>query len=252
MEKYFTINEEKRSIRCKIICGDLSATDDIVIFGHGFGGHKDNRAAARLGARLIEKNKRSALITFDWPCHGEDARKTLTLEDCADYLRLVTAYARGHCRAKRLFGCATSFGGYLYLKAIGDGFDPFEKTALRCPAVNMYEALTTNILTDDERAKMMKGKPVEAGFDRKVRIEPNFLEELKKNDITKTDYLESAEKLLILHGTKDEIISFEAVRRFADDNLIEFVPVLNADHRFSDPKIMDLAVNTIIRFYGLK
>ena len=252
MEKYFTINEEKRSIRCKIISDDPAKADDIIIFGHGFGGHKDNRAAARMGTRLIEKNKHCALIAFDWPCHGEDARKNLTLDDCTDYLRLVTGYARDRYRAQRLFGCATSFGGYLFLKAIGDGFDPFEKTALRCPAVNMYEALTANILTDDDRAKLAKGKPVSAGFDRKVRIEPAFLEELKQNDITKTDYLESAEKLLILHGTKDEIISFEASRRFADDNLIEFVPVPNADHRFSDPNIMDQAINTIIHFYGMK
>jgi dipeptidyl aminopeptidase/acylaminoacyl peptidase len=55
--------------------------------------------------------------------------------------------------------------------------------------------------------------------------------------------------MIILHGTKDEVIPFEDSAKFADDNVIEFVPVQNADHRFTDPKTMDLAIHTIITFF---
>ena len=30
--------------------------------------------------------KDNAVMAFDWPCHGEDARKTLLLQDCDFYL----------------------------------------------------------------------------------------------------------------------------------------------------------------------
>ena len=47
--------------------------------------------------------------------------------------------------------------------------------------------------------------------------------------------------LWILHGTADEIVSFDVARQFAEDNVIEFVAVDGADHRFHDPKKMDAA-----------
>ena len=53
----------------------------------------------------------------------------------------------------------------------------------------------------------------------------------------------------ILHGTKDEIVPIGSVESFADEQLMEFEPVENADHRFQDPKIMDLAISRILKFY---
>ena len=55
--------------------------------------------------------------------------------------------------------------------------------------------------------------------------------------------------MLIIHGTKDEVIPIERSAEFADQNVIEFVPMQNGDHRFTDPKIMDLAIHTIISFF---
>ena len=70
--KYFCINAEKHSIHCKIYLDDPKAIGTVVVFGHGFGGHKDNRAAEKFAARVLEKNKGAAVITFNWPCHGDD------------------------------------------------------------------------------------------------------------------------------------------------------------------------------------
>ena len=69
---------------------------------------------------------------------------------------------------------------------------------------------------------------------------------------TKRDYLEQADQLLILHGTKDEIVPFEAVKAVAEDNVIEFEPIEGADHCFMDQKKMDLTIFLIIAFSGLK
>ena len=54
-DKYFNINAEGCSIRCKLYYDELSRVQSAVLFGHGFGGHKDNRAAERFARRSYEK-----------------------------------------------------------------------------------------------------------------------------------------------------------------------------------------------------
>ena len=251
MEKLFDINESGYSVRCKLYCSSVDAVKRVVIFGHGFGGHKDNRAAEKFAAKIISKHKDLGVITFNWPCHGDDARKNLLLIECDMYLTYVIEYAKKRFQTEDIYAYATSFGGYLFLKYIAEHGNPFRKIALRCPAIKMYQSITNRIMTKDDRDKILKGKPVLVGFDRKIKISKQFLEDLEASDITQNDYMDFADDILILHGTKDEVISFDDSAEFADQNVIEFVPVQNADHRFTDPKTMDYAIHTIIEFYDL-
>lgn len=250
MHRYFEINENNHNIRCKLYCRNEKEITRIVVFAHGFGGHKDNGAAEKFAERMITKYKGCALVTFNWPSHGDDVKKTLRLEDCSAYLTLVTDFLRRKYGTDELYCYGTSFGGYLVLKYIQEQENPFRKIALRCPAVNMYEALTTAIITEKELALLNRGKPAAVGFDRKIMITPAFLEELTQHDIRELDYLDYAEDMLILHGTADEIIPFDEAYRFADNNLIEFLPVEKADHRFRDPQKMETAIKAILSFFG--
>ncbi len=251
MDKYFNVNGEGRSIRCKLYA-EGKAPERVVLCGHGFGGHKDGRALERFARRVLEKNKGAAVLCFDWPAHGEDARKTLRLEDCSLYLRLILAYLRESFAGPEVFGYAVSFGGYLFLKYLSEAGNPFVKLALRCPAVDIFEGLNRNILTEEDRRRLERGKPVQAGFDRKVEIDRAFMESLREADLTKRDFLPWADDMLILQGTKDEIVSFEAVKAFAEENVIEFEAVEGADHRFQDPKKADLATARILAFFGMR
>ena len=252
MERYFEINERGHNIRCKIYCRDVHTVTSAVIFGHGFGGHKDNNAAARFAEKLTAKHKKSALITFDWPCHGDDVKKKLYLEDCGTYLELVVEYIRNRFGTDTLYAYGTSFGGYLFLKYISEKGNPFRAIALRCPAVNIYESLLNTIMTAENRSALPKGKDVPVGFDRKVPVSMAFMEELKNNDIRQRDFLDYAEQMLILHGTNDEIIPYDEAYRFSDDQLIEFIPVEGADHRFRDPVKMDLSTKYILAHFGIQ
>ena len=252
MDKYFSVSEDKYNIRCKLYCDDPHAINRLILFGHGFGGHKDNGAAERFARRVLSKNKGTATVTFNWPCHGDDIRKKLRLDDCLAYLRLLVRYLREQYSPVILDACATSFGGYLFLKYIAEEGASFRKTALRCPAVDMYSVLTKAIMSEDDLDRIAKGKSVSVGFDRKIEVDPVFLEELRRNDITKIDFLAHADDILIVHGTKDEIIPFADVKAFAEDNLIDFIPVEDADHRFRDPRKMDYAIAKIIEFLDLK
>ncbi len=247
-EKYFSINEAGSSIRCKLYYNDLKAVSRAVICVHGFGGHKDNKAAQRFAEHLLKKHKNAVAVTYDAPCHGDDVKKTLTLGDCDVYLREVIRHVTEHFTPEKCNAYATSFGGYQILKYIAEHGNPFGKIGLRCPAVRMYDVLSQRIISPDEQRMLMKNKPVAVGFDRKIKITRQFLDELKTADITSWDFRPFADDILILHGTKDEIVPIESTEDFADRNDILFLTVEGADHRFIDPLKMDAAVNDIIEF----
>ena len=241
--KAFSIHEPPINIRCVMYSGD-GATEHVVIYCHGFAGHKGTRAAARFAEYMLPKRRDMAVLCFDWPCHGEDVRKKLCLADCDAYLNAVIGYARETLHALTLDCFAASFGGYVVLRYASEHGDPFRMTALRSPAVNMYEVLY-GMLTEADRAQISKGKDVLVGFDRKIAVGPSFLAELKANDITESDFSLNAESLLIMHGEKDEVVPFAASKAFAEKNGIDFVPFPKADHRFSDPKLMTEAIQYV-------
>ena len=251
MHRYFEINEGGHNIRCKLYCQDPKSIRRMVLFCHGFGGHKDNGAAEKFAERMLTKHKGTAMVTFNWPSHGDDVKKKLSLADCDTYLTLVIDHLGQKYQPESLNCYATSFGGYLTLKYISEHGNPFRRIALRCPAVNMYDVLTGSIMASGDLEKLRKGKDVLVGFDRKILVGLPFLEELQANDIRQRDFLDYAEDILILHGTADEIVPFDAAYAFAEDKLIEFTPVEGADHRFRDPKKMEQAIKQILEFYAL-
>lgn len=248
--KYYNINEQKNNIRCKIYYSDKNNIEKAVIFCTGFAGHKDNNAANRFAEKLLSKEKGSAVVVFNWPAHGDDIKKKLVLNDCTNYLDLVIRDTKRKMNIQRLYSFATSFGGYMVLKYISEHENPFDKITLRCPAVNMYDVLTKSIMKDDEFDMVMKGKNVEVGFDRKVIITRSLLDELHTSDICQRDYLQWADDILILHGTEDEIVPFETVKTFAENNRIKFIPVSGADHRFQNPAHLSLANAHAMEFFS--
>ncbi len=249
MEKYFDINEQKLSVRCKVYCRDIHDIKRVVVFGHGFGGHKDTRACARFAEQTTSKYKTTAVLVFDWPCHGADARNKLRLEDCDTYLTLVLDHIRSAWGTDDICYYGTSFGGYLVLKYIHEHGNPFRRIALRCPAVNNLDTLEENILTPENKRDLDRGKDVPVGFDRLVRIDRTYLDELAENDVRQWEFLDFADDLLIVQGTADEIVPFQEVAQFADDNVVELIAVEGADHRFRNPRQLDQAHADILKFF---
>jgi hypothetical protein len=115
----------------------------------------------------------------------------------------------------------------------------------------MYQVLSRGIMEPADVKALERGRPVAAGFDRKVSVNKDFLKELEQSDITARDYSGVSEHILILHGTKDEVVPFTVSEKFADKNDILFIPFEDADHRFKDPVKMDLAIKNVIEFFEL-
>ncbi len=78
------------------------------------------------------------------------------------------------------------------------------------------------------------------------------MDELKECDITKKDYMDYADSMLIIHGTKDEMVPISYSEEFSDNNVIELIKVEGADHRFADQKKLDFAIQKIIEFFAPK
>ena len=244
----YTVSRHGYNVSCKLYYEDKKAIDSVVLFGHGFGGHKDNKAAERFAGRALDKLG-MAMVTFNWPCHGDDVRKKLRLGDCDGYLTAVIEDTEERYGSPRLYAYAISFGGFLFLKYMSEHGNPFVKVALRCPAVDMYRVQTERIISPEELERLQKGKEVPVGFDRKVALDRTYLEEIRGVDLASRDFTPYMDDILILHGTRDEIVPMDMVLSFADDQLIEFVPIENADHRFQDPRAMDEVIKTILEFF---
>jgi len=251
MEKYFDINESGHSIRCRLYCNEPRNFSKIIVCGHGFAGHKDNKATQIFAQTVLSKKKDVAVLAFDWPAHGEDVKKKLLLSDCNAYLGIITEYCKNQLGAKDLKGYANSFGAFVFLDYFAKNSNPFSKTALRSPAIPLYESLHTKIMTKENMEELKKGRATMVGFDRKTAITQEYIDEVKASDVRNNEYIDEFEKILIVHGTEDEIIDFDAVKKFADDNLIEFIPIEGGDHRFSRPAAMGNARKYIIEFLDL-
>lgn len=248
MEKYYDINSNGCSVRCKLFADDPRAVKQVIICCHGFGGDKDSAALTRFAEHALAKYRGTAVVGFDWPCHGEDGRKKLCLDDCVSYLQLVIDDSRERFGTDELYAHGVSFGAYNLLNFLDLKGNPFRKIVLRCPAVTMYDSMCTIVVPPEELEKLRKGRDALAGFARKIKISPDFLAELQERDVRRMSFMDFADDILIIHGTKDEVVPFEEVKQFAENNVIEFIAAENADHRFMDPKIMDRAISDVLKF----
>lgn len=261
-EKYFDLYGRDCTIRCKLYYtpGTITNRDPdapaaaaqlrhVLLFCHGFAGHKDNAAAEKLAGRILDRYADTALLIFNWPGHGDDAHESISLGDCDLYLSTVLEYIRTALHPELLDVCATSFGGYLVLKYISDHREsPFRRICLRCPAVVMEEVLTQTILTPEELAVIDAGGSVPAGFDRKVLITGTFLESLREADLVHRDLTFCSDRICIVQGTADEIVPCSAVQAFAGRNHLRILTVEGADHRFLDPAKMEIVLETFMKF----
>lgn len=251
MEKYFQICKAGQVIQSKLTFDESVSVSKIIIFVNGFAGHKDGSSTRTFSGLVTKQCPGVAVLAFDLPGHGDDQKQSVYLEDCLTYIGLVADYCRTELTVDSIYAYATSFGGYLTLDYISKHGNPFVKVAFRCPAIPMASVLYDTIMSPEERDAINKGDTIPVGFDRKVNVNLSFLQDLRKEDISLLDYSPYADKLFIVHGTKDEIVPFDGSQRFSTKNNIRLLAVENADHRFTDPSCMELANSTILDFFAL-
>lgn len=251
MYTYFDITKNCHRVQCKLYANELSDIDKVVIFCHGLGGNRDNESAELLAKLALPKNRNLAVLVFSWPNHGDDEKPKLVLSDCIEYLDIVINYVRETLGTDCIYSGGNSLGGYLILRYISLFGNPFRKIALRCPAVIIHDVLLNSIISENEYSMLQDNENADIVIDDCITIDNKFLDDLLAADIREFDYHRYADKLLIAHGTEDELIPIEAVKDFAVRNGIEFLPVAGADHSFTQPEHFVYIIKTIIGFFDL-
>lgn len=231
--KRFCIKHNDYDIACKIFFGNK--IDGVIIGVHGFAGDKESSVLRALADNLCKRNY--ALLCFDFPAHGLSTApdNMLSVQNCQRDLMTVADYVLSNFQGKKYGIFATSFGGYITLLC-AQKLKNFKKV-LRAPAVTMAESFIEKIVPITKEEFLQNGG-AECGFERKMFVSANFYTELVQNPPQIPD-----EPLMIIHGTDDDIIPYQAVKTLSDNHPnISLVTVGGADHRFKHPGELELIV----------
>lgn len=248
LEKYFDINAKGHSIKAKLYCKEMGLIKRVTLYNHGFGGNKENKSTKRFAERLIGKDKHMAILCIDFPCHGNDVKKKLTIADCEEYITCTLEYIKERFKTEEFYSYTNSMGGYVILDYIHQYGNPFKKIILRCPALDMSTLVVKKIKESPDYDKLLKGKEIVYNPDYDIKVSKTYVNELESKNVMEYDFIEYADDILIVHGTKDEVIPLSMVQEFSDNNVIELVTIENADHRFRDSNLLDLAISEMIKF----
>ncbi len=221
-------------------------TDRVIIACHGFAGDKESGAISMVAEAMLKHNVTT--IAFDLPGHGEsevDGDK-LTIDNCLSDYRSVIDYAKEKYKEATINLFATSFGGYLTLLLLNRYPRDYENVILRCPAIKMDECLMNEIIQDK---KFEEGGFVVVGFERELKVNYSFYQELKDNKIFDL-YQKNDQKMLIIHGDADTTAPTADSLKFSEMFDVPIKIVKGADHRFKKPGELEQVVKYTEEFIG--
>lgn len=246
METYFQLTDNGFCVNCKLYTASQSIKR-VILFGHGFTGNKDNRTAFALFDKVSRSDPETAMVTWDFPAHGDDTSDTLTVERCLQYIGIVLDYVRTTLQPAEIDGGGVSFGGYLMLRYLAEHGNPFHKLVLRSPAVNMFEVVTKRLMNEDEVTRCLSGEWIHVGLSNIVTVKQAFISSLEKSDILTCDFKPFAPAVFIVHGIDDDIVDFACVKQFAEANHIKYTALDGAGHHFADPEKLKQAIALMAR-----
>lgn len=239
MEKAFLLRRGQLTIPCALTVSDDEAPGRVVLGVHGFAGSKDDAIQRDLAEEMALFG--AAAIRFDFPAHGENPEKELTLAGCVGTLVEVARYAREeYPEVSDLCLFATGFGAYVTLLALPElmKLPGRVKLVLQTPSVRMERTLlamtglTSQTLWAMDRYTLPTPRP--------LTVTCRFYEELAAHNTM----AEVPIPMLILHGQQDAYVAEEDLRMFYDLNdQAELVILPGVTHQFLEPGAWDMVVD---------
>ncbi|MBO6137971.1 MAG: alpha/beta fold hydrolase [Lachnospiraceae bacterium] len=231
-----------------IACLDGSSVGQtaIILCLHGFTGSKHSPTIEKLHG--VMKNKRIGTFAFDWPGHGRsDAPfSALTVENCMQDMDTVYKYI--HEKYGVPIWCfATSLGGYLAMNYHLRHPEAFEKLLLRSPALKMAEVMKA-AMSEDRFARLMKGEKVDFGHDQPLLLTKDYYDDLCAHDIF-DEAPPYPEKILIIHGDKDETVPIHYSEDYAGKNGIALHILKDAGHEYDNPGDQEWIMKEALEFF---
>lgn len=241
MEKEFTLSQGILKIPCRLTEPEQGDICRIVLGVHGIGGSTTDEIQVGIAEEM--SFFRSAVLRFDFPCHGESPMpdSALTVQNCVDSLLAVARFAREHYpQVEDLCIFATGFGAYVTLIALEELLELPGRVRLvvQTPSVRMHETLLSMLQLSQEAFWVMGHKVLRA--PRPFEVTYRFYEELREH-IALTAH---AIPMLILHGEADDYIRMEDIRHFRRINeRSKLVTIPGTSHRFMEEGAWDMVLD---------
>lgn len=230
-------------IKCKLFLPENGAIKRIILGVHGFAGDKESSMLSRLAESAASEE--TALISFDFPAHGESTQTedSLTIANCVRDLLCVAEWAREQYPDAERYIFATSFGGYISLLCANELRD--FSFVLRAPAVTMPQCLLNSVLKVT-REEFERVGILQCGFERKINLPFAFYEEMLQYNPIEKDY---QQQMLIIHGDSDDVIPCSDVALFCQRYpQMKFITIQGANHRFKKPGEIERIIDETMRF----
>lgn len=218
----------------------------IMIAMHGFCGDKTSSCISKLQESAWKE--KIGLVKFDWPAHGEsDAPdECLKIDNCLDDLDIIVNLERQKYPNAEFVAFATSFGGYITMIYHSKHPDVFSKVILRSPALKFYNVLKNNIMTEEQYEKMMEQGYFTYGFERKINISREFVEQVKKYKVENLFKNKELKNVSIIHGNLDDIVPYSDSKEFVEEHHTEMYMIEGADHRYKGPRQIEQVVRIVM------
>lgn len=243
--KELKMNEEHNIHYCEF--GDLSSAKKIIIAIHGFCGTKTSKTIRKLAEKVNAVN--IAIVSFDLPGHGDSETNgdRLRVDICLEYIKTMYNFIHSTYPTIPISFFATSFGGYLTLLFSAKYPElKISEIGLRCPAVKMFECMHT--LNKDIDMCSPSSYPIEMGYERKIKIYKDFVDDLFNNDVTAIDKF--SHNITILHGYDDEVAPyFYSVNLSEKHNNINLFLLHDCKHKVKTDD-NGVQMNTIMTFFS--
>jgi uncharacterized protein len=213
-----------------------------VILCHGMGSNKESDKLALLSQELARR--RLLALRFDFAYAGKSGKfEEITYSGGVEDLQAAFAFMRDRQTRKiAIFG--SSMGGTVALLFAAE--QPALATVVTIAAPAHPELFTSRLLTP---AQVEEWRKTGHTFYHGQRINVSLLHDLENLDVPAAARKISC-PVFILHGDQDDVVPVEEAHELYGYlcGLKKLSIVQGADHRFSDPTLMDRAVHEVVEW----
>ncbi len=254
-EKLTILNNKNEKLSCVLHLPEMKSKEKfpVVLFVHGFVSGKNSKKAVELSSKLPKQG--IACLRFDFSGHGESNgrfEETIASQQVKE-LQALIEFVKSHPRlnAKRIALIGSSLGGFDSLLYCIQNPKKVKVLILVAALSNFKEYVIRKILDRSiEEWKKTGYAFVEDKKGNKFKINYSFLEDGVKNDLVYGNAKKIKANTLIIHGTKDEIVSvnhskklFELLECNKELKLIE-----GGDHLFFEQPFFKELIDSVIHF----
>lgn len=211
---------------------DKNDVKKIILTCHGFDSSKDSSSINKIAEGFSGTD--IPIISFDWAGHGDNSEK-VTIKNCINIFKHIEMKISNEYPNAKIFLYGSSFGAYMILLLLSNNIvtnwkKKYPFIFLKSPAIKMNEIFKEKLLEEKIEDYKKRGYTIK-NRNKRMIIPYEFYEELNEYKIEEQNFINSNQKIMIFHGTKDEIASINDSQKLECDN-IKIMELIGAPHSF--------------------